>query len=212
MIDKILGPNRVIATVTIDDVELAAPTAAALAKGGVHVVEVMLRTATGLDAITAIRSELPDVIVGAGTVLSVDALNKATEAGAAFAVSPGFDSHIATRAAELNMPYIPGAVTATEIQACLHHGITTIKFFPASTSGGPDALHALFAAFSFAGVKFIPTGGVDETNAFEYLALPAVRAVGMSWLASATNIRERAFDTITERSQLVSRRIRTSAN
>lgn len=205
MIATALGPNRVIATIRIDDVGLAAPTVVALEEGGVNVVEVLLRNDTGLAAISAISSEVPSVLLGAGTVLDVSTLEQAVEAGAAFAVSPGFDREVASRAVELGVPYLPGAVTATEIQACLRLGLSTVKFFPASTSGGPDALRALSAALSVAGVGFVPTGGVDDTNVLDYLGVATVRAVGMSWIATAAHIREHAFDVIAERARLVSR-------
>jgi 2-dehydro-3-deoxyphosphogluconate aldolase/(4S)-4-hydroxy-2-oxoglutarate aldolase len=206
MINDILGANRVIATVTIDDLAAAVPTAAALAAGGVPVVEVMLRNETGLDAIAAIHAEFPDLSIGAGTVLSVEMMDRAVNSGAAFVVSPGFDPDIALRAHAIGIPYVPGAATATEIQTCLRSDITTVKFFPASTSGGAAAISALSAAFSIADIGFIATGGIDETNASEYLSLPSVRAVGMSWLADSRSIREQAWSSITSRAALMSER------
>lgn len=203
MIDDILGPNRVIATVTIDDPATAAPVGTALVTGGIPVVEVMLRNETGLDAIAAIRSSVPGSVVGAGTVLSVKALDQAVASGAMFAVSPGFDSEIADRAKNIGIPYIPGAVTPTEIQQCLRHDLRTIKFFPASSSGGVQAIKALSAAYSVAHIEFVATGGIDETNAFDYLALRSVRAVGMSWIADSKSIRERAWTSITNRAVLI---------
>lgn len=207
MIDDILGLHRVIATVTIDDPSRAAPTARALVAGGVRVVEVMLRTDAGLAAIEAIRAEVPEAIIGAGTVLTPERLEQAQRAGAAFGVAPGFDSATVLRAAELGIPFLPGAVTPTEIQTCLAHGITTIKFFPASTSGGTAAIKALSAAYNVAGVRFVATGGVDETNVFDYLALPAIRAVGMSWLATSADVRDGNVAEIERRARQIIERL-----
>jgi 2-dehydro-3-deoxyphosphogluconate aldolase/(4S)-4-hydroxy-2-oxoglutarate aldolase len=212
MINDLLGANRIIATVTIDDLATAVPAAAALADGGIPIIEVMLRNETGLGAIAAIRSELPDLIVGAGTVLSAEMLTRAAAAGSAFAVSPGFDADVADHAKAIGIPYVPGAVTATEIQMCLRHGITTVKFFPATASGGAASIKALSAAFSVTGIEFIATGGIDDSNAIDYLSLPTVRAVGMSWLASSASIREQAWKSITARSKLMSEQVTRRTN
>lgn len=210
MIDDILGTHRVIATVTIDDPSRAVPTARALVAGGVPVVEVMLRTDAGLEAIEAIRTEVPEAIIGAGTVLTPERLEQAQRAGASFGVAPGFDSATVAKATEIGIPFLPGAITPTEIQACLAHGITTIKFFPASTSGGTATITALSAAYNVAGVRFIATGGIDETNVFDYLALPAVRAVGMSWMASSADVRDGNVAEIERRARHITERLEGS--
>ena len=207
-IDQILGDHRVVATVTIGTIERAVPVAAALVDGGVPAVEVMLRTDVGLAALETIVADVPDAVVGAGTVLTVERLEQAAAAGAAFAVSPGFDPALADRAAELGVPFLPGAITPTEIQACLARDISTVKFFPASTAGGPAAIKALAAAYSFAGVQFVPTGGVDDTTIDDYLAVPAVRAVGMSWIASSAAVRDGDFEGITSRARSITDRLR----
>lgn len=207
MIDEVLGSQRVIATLTIDDTSRAVPTARALVAGGVPTVEVMLRTDAGLAAIEAIRAEVPEAIIGAGTVLTPERLEQAQQAGASFGVAPGFDPATVRRAAEIGIPFLPGAITPTEIQACLAHGITTIKFFPASTSGGTATIKALSAAYSVAGVRFVATGGVDDTNAFDYLALPAIRAIGLSWLASSANVRAGNYAEIEARARQITERL-----
>lgn len=206
-IDDVLGDQRVIATVTIPTIQSAVPVASALLDGGIPAVEVMLRTDVGLAALEKIVVEVPDAMVGAGTVLTVERLEQAADAGAAFAVSPGFDPDLADRAAELGLPFLPGAITPTEIQACLARGISTVKFFPASTSGGPAAIKGLAAAYSFAGVQFVPTGGVDDTTIDDYLAVPAVRAVGMSWLASSAAVRDGDLAGITARARSIADRL-----
>lgn len=206
-IDEVLGGRRVVATVTIDDVAKAVPVASALVDGGVPAVEIMLRTDVALAALERIVADVPSAVVGAGTVLTVERLEQAARAGAAFAVSPGFDPVLADKAAELGLPFLPGAITPSEIQACLARGISTVKFFPASTSGGPAAIEALAAAYSFAGVSFVPTGGVDDTTFLDYLAVPAVRAVGMSWLASSAAVRAGDVAGITARARSISDRL-----
>jgi 2-dehydro-3-deoxyphosphogluconate aldolase/(4S)-4-hydroxy-2-oxoglutarate aldolase len=210
MIDQVLGSQRVIATVTIDDTSRAVPTARALVAGGVPVVEVMLRTDIGLAAIEAIRAAVPQAIIGAGTVLTPERLDQAQRAGASFGVAPGCDPATVRHAAEIGIPFLPGAITPTEIQACLAHDITTIKFFPASTNGGTATIKALSAAYSVAGVRFVATGGVDDANAFEYLALPTVRAIGMSWLASSANVRAGNYAEIEARARQITERLNRS--
>lgn len=205
MIDAVLGDHRVIATVTIDDAANAVPVAQALVDGGVPTVEIMLRTDAGLTAIEAVRAGVPDAIVGAGTVLTPDRLTQAHAAGAAFGVAPGFDGPTVERAAELDIPFLPGAITPSEIQTCLAHGITTLKFFPAEAAGGLATIKALHAAYSVAGVRFVTTGGVDDTNAEAYLSSPAVRAIGLSWLATSTLVRNRDVESIRARALQLSR-------
>lgn len=212
MISELLGEHRIVATLTIDDASTAVPAARALVDGGVPVVEVMLRTDAGLAAIEAIRAEVPDAIVGAGTVLTPLRLVQAQEAGAVFGVAPGFDAAVVECAAHIGLPFLPGAITPTEIQACLAHGLTTMKFFPASTSGGPATIKALHAAYAVAGVQFVATGGVDDTNALDYLALAAIRAVGMSWLASSADVRDGNTDSIRDRARLITERLARSTS
>ena len=206
-IDGVLGTQRVIATLTVDESRLAVAAARALVEGGVLAVEVMLRTPTGLAAFEAIRSEVPDAIIGAGTVLTPHQLEQAQQAGALFGVAPGFDAATVTHAAEIGIPFLPGAITPSEIQTCLAHGIATVKFFPASTSGGTATIKALSAAYSVAGVQFVATGGVDDTNGFDYLALPSVRAIGMSWLATSADVRAGNIAEITARATQITERL-----
>lgn len=211
MIDELLGDQRLIAMLIVDDAGAAPDAARALAAGGVKMVEVLLRNSTGIAAISAIASQVPEVIVGAGTVLDTGTLERAIDAGAAFAVSPGFDSELATAAAKQSFAYLPGAVTATEVQACIRAGITTVKFFPASTSGGPAALRALSSAFAIAGIGFVPTGGVDGDNVYDYLDVETVRAVGMSWLAPSSAIASGDFETLSQRARLITEQLAKGA-
>lgn len=174
-----LAAYRLVPVVVLDDPQDGGPLADALVAGGLPVAEVTLRTSGALDAIR-VMSERGDVLVGAGTVTTPAQVDRAVAAGAQYIVSPGTSRAVVDRAREHGVLAIPGAVTATEVQAALELGIDTVKFFPAGTSGGSKGIQALAAPFS--GVQFIPTGGVGPANLSEYLALPCVAAVGGSWM------------------------------
>jgi 2-dehydro-3-deoxyphosphogluconate aldolase/(4S)-4-hydroxy-2-oxoglutarate aldolase len=151
----------------------------ALIGGGLPVAEVTLRTPAALDVIRVL-AERGDILVGAGTVLSPAQVDQAVDAGATFIVSPGLSHAVVERCHERGVLPLPGAVTATEVQAALELGLDTVKFFPAESAGGPRAITALAAPF--AGISFIPTGGISAANVDSYLALPSVAAVGGSWM------------------------------
>lgn len=190
-----LGDLRVVPVVVIDDAADAEPLAHALVAGGLPVAEVTFRTRAAAAAIRAMATS-GGIVVGAGTVVLPDQVDVAVEAGAQFVVSPGLSPTVVARCRELGVAVLPGAVTATEVQAALDLGIDTVKFFPAGTSGGPAAIAALAAPF--AQVRFVPTGGVSPQNLAAYLAVPAVVAVGGSWMVSRELLRERRFATVTE--------------
>jgi 2-dehydro-3-deoxyphosphogluconate aldolase/(4S)-4-hydroxy-2-oxoglutarate aldolase len=158
------------------------------------VIEVTLRTPAALDAIRAVGNEAPDVIVGAGTVLTEDDLQRSRDAGASFAVSPGSTSQLLQAANDMNFPFLPGVATASEIMEGLAHRYAIFKFFPAENVGGIAALKALSAPFSQ--VRFCPTGGVTLESAPEYLKLPSVVCVGGSWLAPPQLIERRDWKSI----------------
>ncbi len=170
----------VVPVVEIDDAAMALPLAAALLDGGIACVEITFRTGAAAEAIAAIRRGVPGMLVGAGTVLSVDQVDVAREAGAAFLVSPGSGPAVVRRAAEAGVPIIPGACTPTEIQAARDAGCRLVKFFPAEAAGGVAYLRALSGPFRDVG--FVPTGGIDASNLAAYLAVPGVVACGGSWL------------------------------
>lgn len=169
----------VLPVVVADDRDCALPLREALIVGGLPVAEVTLRTSAAPD-VMRLLAERGDILVGAGTVLTAAQVDTAVDAGAAFIVSPGLSRAVVERCRERGVLPLPGAVTATEVQAALELGVDTVKFFPAETAGGTRAITAL--AGPFAGVSFIPTGGVDSTNLDSYLALPSVAAVGGSWM------------------------------
>ncbi|NKX92418.1 bifunctional 4-hydroxy-2-oxoglutarate aldolase/2-dehydro-3-deoxy-phosphogluconate aldolase [Sanguibacter hominis ATCC BAA-789] len=189
-----LSAARLVPVVVLDDAAHADPLAAALAAGGLPVAEVTFRTAAAADSIRAMAAR-GDMILGAGTVLTTDQVDLAVAAGASYVVSPGLSRAVVERCQEHGILVLPGAVTATEIQAALELGLTTVKFFPAGTSGGAPAIKALAAPFG--GVSFVPTGGVGPANLHEYLAIPAVAAVGGSWMVPKNLVNSGDFAEIT---------------
>lgn len=181
-----LAAHRIVPVVVLDDARDAVPLADALVGGGLPVAEVTFRTAAAADAIRAV-ADRGDVLVGAGTVVTPAQVDQAVAAGARYLVSPGTSRAVVERAQEHGVPVLPGAVTASEVQAALALGLDTVKFFPAGTSGGSAAIAALAAPFG--GVRFVPTGGVGPANLGEYLALPCVAAVGGSWMVPRDRVR-----------------------
>ncbi|MBO3102036.1 bifunctional 4-hydroxy-2-oxoglutarate aldolase/2-dehydro-3-deoxy-phosphogluconate aldolase [Cellulomonas fengjieae] len=190
-----LAEARLVPVVVLDDAADARALGDALVAGGLPVAEVTFRTAAAPDAIRLL-ADRGDILVGAGTVLTAAQVDQAVAAGASYVVSPGTSRAVVERCHEHGILALPGAVTATEIQAALELGLTTVKFFPAGTSGGAPAIAALAAPF--VGVQFVPTGGVGPTNLHEYLALPSVAAVGGSWMVPRDRIRARDVAGITE--------------
>ena len=177
----------VIPVLTIERLEDAVPLARALVAGGVRVLEVTLRTAVAVEAAKAIIAEVPDAIVGIGTILNADDLARAKALGAQFGISPGATPDLLQAAAADNLPFAPGIATASELMAALAAGFDLVKFFPAEQAGGIKALRAL--AGPFPNAKFCPTGGFGEANAASWLAEPNVLCVGGSWLCPAADIR-----------------------
>lgn len=180
-IADILKLSPVIPVLTIDAADTAAPLARALIDGGLRVLEITLRTETALAAISSIAREVPDAVVGAGTVLDARNYERSCDAGAQFIVSPGLTETLLSAAKKASAPLLPGVVTPGEIMRGLEAGLSHFKFFPAESSGGAAAVKAF--AGPFAQVRFCPTGGITPTNAKTYLALENVACVGGSWLA-----------------------------
>ena len=190
----------VVPVVVIDDVARAPGLVAALAAGGIRCVEITLRTDAALSTIRAAADAAPDdFLVGAGTVLSVVDVDRVVEAGARVVVSPGFDEAVVTRCAGLGVPVIPGVATATEVQRAHSAGLDRLKFFPAGSMGGLATIEALSAPFP--GIRFMPSGGVDASNAAEYAASRAVFAVSGSWMAPRGLIAGGDWTEITRRSR-----------
>jgi len=189
-----LSAATLVPVVVLDDAKDAGPLAAALVAGGLPVAEVTFRTDAAEDSIRAMSAR-GDMLVGAGTVLTPKQVDLAVAAGASYIVSPGLSRAVVERCHEHGVLALPGAVTATEVQAALEMGLTTVKFFPAGTSGGAPAIAALAAPF--VGVQFVPTGGIGPKNLHEYLAIDAIVAVGGSWMVPRATVRDGNFAEIT---------------
>ncbi len=190
-----LATTTLVPVVVLHDAADADGLAGALVAGGLPVAEVTFRTPAAADSIRAM-ADRGDILVGAGTVLTAAQVDTAVAAGAQYVVSPGTSRAVVERCQEHGVAVLPGAVTATEIQAALELGLTTVKFVPAGTSGGAPAIAALSAPFG--GVQFVPTGGVGPGNLGDYLALPSVVAVGGSWMVPAATVAAHEFATITD--------------
>lgn len=192
----ILQGQPVIPVLLIDRVEDAVPLARALAKGGLPAIEITLRTAAAIDSIRLVANEVPEALVGAGTILEPRHYAQAVEAGAKFIVSPGATQSLLQTAAASDVPLLPGATTASEVMHLRDEGYTHLKFFPAEQSGGAEFLKALSSPLN--GTVFCPTGGIGADNAADYLALPNVICVGGSWVAPKQLIANGEWDKITE--------------
>ena len=193
---KRLSNAAIIPVVVIENAKDAVFAANALLAGGIDVMEITFRTDAAADAIESVAKSCPDMLVGAGTVITVDQCKKAVECGAKFIVSPGFSHETVTWCVENKIAVIPGCVTPTEIMYAMSFGLEVVKFFPANVYGGLDAMKALSAPFG--GIKFIPTGGVNGDNIGEYISAPFVHAVGGSWLCGKSDIAAGNFNRITE--------------
>jgi 2-dehydro-3-deoxyphosphogluconate aldolase / (4S)-4-hydroxy-2-oxoglutarate aldolase len=183
----LLGISPVVPVVVLDSAADAVPLARALARGGVTIMEITLRTAAGLEAIERVAAEVPETTVGAGTVTTPEEVAAAVKAGAQFIVTPGATDRLLAAALDTGLPLLAGASTLTEILRLREHGQQAVKFFPAEASGGAAYLKAV--AGPVPDVSFCPTGGIGPANAAEYLALPNVGCVGGSWLTPAAAVR-----------------------
>ena len=188
----------IVPVVVLEDEAQAVPTARALLKGGINAMEITFRTAAAKGSIARVAAEVPEIIVGAGTVINVQQLRDAVAAGAKFIVSPGSDEEVIREAASLGVPIVPGVATPSEIMLGLKLGIKVFKFFPAEVYGGIKAIKALCGPFPQ--ISFIPTGGISQSNAADYLRNPKIRAVGGSWMVSRDMISAGDFDQIAEKS------------
>ena len=177
-----LGKAGIIPVIVIEREEQAVPLARALVKGGLPVLEVTFRTQAAAGAIAAIRREVPEAVVGAGTLLTVEQLKAAKAAGAAFGVAPGFDPVVMAAAKAEGLPFCPGIATASELSQALTAGCGMVKFFPAEAAGGVKMIKNLLGAFRFTGVRFMPTGGVNLANVADYLAVPEIACCGGTWV------------------------------
>lgn len=192
---KRLEAAGVVPVVVLDDAANAVPTAKALLAGGIDVMEITFRTAAAGDSIRAVAESCPEMLVGAGTVITLEQCKRAVECGAKFIVSPGYCEEVVAWCVENGVAVTPGCVTPTEIMAAMAHGLKVLKFFPANVYGGLNAMKALSGPFG--NIKFIPTGGVNGENLEEYIKAPFVHAVGGSWLCTKADINAGCFEKIT---------------
>ena len=184
----------IMPVIVIEDLDHAVPLAKTLMAGGIHCLEVTLRTPQGLAAIEKIAQECPDAIIGAGTVTSAEQMRQVKAAGAKFVISPGISHELCAAAKELDLPYAPGVMTPSEIILGMGYGISLFKLFPADMAGGPKMIKALSGPFPT--IKFCPTGGVSEKNAAEYFILDNVSAVGGSWVCPKVLVIEKKWSEI----------------
>lgn len=201
-IRALLAAAPVVPVITIEHAPDAVPLARALLAGGIAAIEITLRTAAAPEAARRIAAEVPEAVLGIGTVLSVADYKLAQSLGARFALSPGVTPSLIEAAAETNFPFMPGIATASELMAALECGFDVVKFFPAETMGGIKGLKALAAPFPAA--RFCPTGGISEANAGEWLKEKAVLAVGGSWIAPPDLIRAQDWAEIIRRAKAAS--------
>jgi 2-dehydro-3-deoxyphosphogluconate aldolase / (4S)-4-hydroxy-2-oxoglutarate aldolase len=200
---EFFASHRVIPVVVIDDAAHALPLARALLAGGIRVIELTLRTPAALDACSAIARELPQMLLGLGTVLSAEDAARASDAGAKFLVSPGYTESIHTQVSSLALPWLAGAATASEVMHARDAGLSMLKLFPAEAVGGAKLLKAFSEVFS--GTAFCPTGGITEESAASYLSLPNVPCLGGSWIASRAAIASADWAGIEARAQVASK-------
>ena len=189
--------QRLICVAVIDKVENAVPLAEALLAGGLNTIEITFRTAGAAGAIARIRRSIPQMCVGAGTLLAADQVKQAVDAGAQFGVSPGLSETVSNAAHENKLPLFPGVITPTEVMRALELGWQHLKFFPAEAAGGVNMLKSLAGPFGHTGVKFVPTGGITAATLPDYLVIPQVAAIGGSWMAERKLVAEKAWAKIT---------------
>lgn len=197
ILDKI-GNAGLVPVVVLEDAEDAVPAARALLDAGLGVMEITMRTDAGIQAIKNVRRALPDMLVGAGTILTIEKCKEAVEAGAQFIVSPGFNPTIVEWCIQSKVAVTPGCVTPTEIDRALSYGLKVLKFFPASVYGGVKGCKALYGPYKSAGIKFIPTGGINNDNLVDYADKPFIHALGGGWLCKTADVASKNFGVITE--------------
>ena len=190
-----LGKIGIVPVIKIDDATKAVPLAKALIAGGVPCAEITFRTQAGEEAIRRINKEVPDILLGAGTVLSVDQVDRAINAGAKFIVSPGFNPKVVSYCITKGIPITPGCSNPSDIEQALELGLDVVKFFPAEQAGGLDYIKAIAAPYTT--LKFMPTGGINAANIAKYIAYEKILACGGSWMVSADLINADDFDRIT---------------
>ncbi|MGA7901585.1 MAG: bifunctional 4-hydroxy-2-oxoglutarate aldolase/2-dehydro-3-deoxy-phosphogluconate aldolase [Terrimicrobiaceae bacterium] len=188
----------IVAVLILDRVKDAVPVAQSLVTGGVTAMELTLRTPVALEALEAVRSEVPDMIAGVGTILTPDQVKLAKKSGAQFGVAPGMNPKVLVAAREASLSFAPGVATPSDIEAALEHKCELLKFFPAEPCGGLSYLSTISAPYLHLGLKFVPLGGINPANMASYLADPSIAAIGGSWLAPRDLIKAGSWGEITD--------------
>jgi 2-dehydro-3-deoxyphosphogluconate aldolase/(4S)-4-hydroxy-2-oxoglutarate aldolase len=188
----------IVAVLILDQVEDAVPVARALLAGGVYAMELTLRTPVAMDALRAVRAEVPNMIAGVGTILTVGQVKLAKESGAHFGVAPGMNSRVVAAARDAELSFAPGVITPSDIEAALEHECKVLKFFPAEPSGGLAYLNSIAAPYAHLDLQYVPLGGLNPSNMAAYLADPKIAALGGSWLAPRELIRAGSWKEITD--------------
>ena len=204
-LEKRIEALALVPVIRIERVEDAAPLANALSDGGLPIAEVTFRTDCAAEAIRAMKAARPDMLVGAGTVLTVEQADAAAAAGAEFIVSPGLNPEVVRHCVARGLPIIPGCATPSDVEMAISLGLSTVKFFPAEAAGGLAMIRAMAAPYR--GIRFMPTGGITPENIAPYLACPAVLACGGSFMVSDKDIRSGNFDAIREKTAAALRAI-----
>lgn len=189
--------SGVIAVLVVDEVQHAVPLARALLAGGVDAIELTLRTPAAIDCLRAVRNEVPEMLAGIGTVLTSQQVDEIVDAGASFGVAPGLNRRVIERAQDHGLPFAPGIMTPSDIEAGIALGCRELKFFPAEPPGGLKLLSSIAAPYAHLGLRFIPLGGLNPENMARYLCEPQVLAIGGSWLAKQDLIHSQQWDKIT---------------
>jgi 2-dehydro-3-deoxyphosphogluconate aldolase/(4S)-4-hydroxy-2-oxoglutarate aldolase len=197
---KRLSKEKIVPVIKLKTPDSAVPLAKALTAGGINVAEVTFRTDAAAESIKRIRKEFPEMLVGAGTVLTLENAKKAEDAGALFIVAPGFNPRIVEFCQSRNIPVVPGVNSPTQVELAMEMGLEVLKFFPAEISGGISMLKTLGSVYN---VRFMPTGGLNEVNFLDYLKLPNVLACGGSWMVKGDLIESGRYDEITRLSFMV---------
>jgi 2-dehydro-3-deoxyphosphogluconate aldolase/(4S)-4-hydroxy-2-oxoglutarate aldolase len=196
VVEKI-SKYKIVPVIAIDNPDHALPLADALSAGGLPLIEITFRTAAAAEVIATLRKHRPDMLVGAGTILTTANLKAAIDAGARFAVAPGLNTNITEEAQRNDFPFMPGIMTPTDIETGLSLGLQYFKFFPAEAAGGTKYLSSISAPYLHKNIKFIPTGGLNTSNLPEYLKMTSVMAVGGTWIARTATINSANWSDIT---------------
>jgi len=205
---KKLEARGIMAVLVIDHLEDTMPLIDALRNGGVTAIELALRTPCALEAAKMIKQNAPDILLGLGTVINKQQVADGLASGADFAVAPGCNPEIIDEARRLGLPFAPGVMTPSDIEIAVSHGCRVLKYFPAETAGSLKHLNSMVAPYKYLGLKFIPLGGCNLTNAAEYYKSPLISLIGGSWLAKSTLITNHKWDTITKNCKEIMKLIR----